>query len=208
MIGAAMPLIMSAYVGIADAAVEAALRSVRNRTDSHVLRPQLVGEMMNAHTTAADGLDAMFAASDDLRFDNTDEHAARTLSRKTVVAAAAIDTVRGSRSKLVGGAALHAAARTSSACTATSTVRCSIHSPKRSSSSSADGSHLGTPRWDDTVHPAAAGGPSLFATAVTVRDFTPNSPSAPSTALELSSATTEHRPVRAQRSTRRPHRRP
>jgi alkylation response protein AidB-like acyl-CoA dehydrogenase len=101
-IGAAMPLIMAAYVGIADAAVEAALRSVRNRIDSHVI--QLVGEMMNAHTTGADVLDAMFAASDDLRFENTDEYASRTLSRKTVVAAAVIDTVR-LAIELVGGAA-------------------------------------------------------------------------------------------------------
>ena len=100
--GAAMPLIMAAYVGTADAAVEAALRSVRNRIDSHVF--QLVGEMMNAHTTAADVLDAMFAASDNLRFENTNEHAAQMLSRKTVVAAAAIDTVR-LAIELVGGAA-------------------------------------------------------------------------------------------------------
>jgi alkylation response protein AidB-like acyl-CoA dehydrogenase len=60
--------------------------------------------MMNAHTTAVDVLDAMFAASDNLRFENTDEHASRTLSRKTVVAAASVDTVR-LAIELVGGAA-------------------------------------------------------------------------------------------------------
>ena len=46
----------------------------------------------------------MFAASDNLRFENTNEHAAQMLSRKTVVAAAAIDTVR-LAIELVGGAA-------------------------------------------------------------------------------------------------------
>ena len=91
-IGAALPLIMSAYVGIADAAVAAALDCVRGRSDSHVM--QLAGEMMNAHTTGADAVDAMFDSSRDLRFDNTDEHASRTLSRKTVAADALIASVR------------------------------------------------------------------------------------------------------------------
>ena len=50
--GAAMPLIMSAYVGIADAAVDAATEAVAGRTEPHVF--QLLGEMLNAHTTAAD----------------------------------------------------------------------------------------------------------------------------------------------------------
>jgi acyl-CoA dehydrogenase len=90
--GAAMPLIMSAYVGIADAAVDVARRAVAGRTEPHVL--QVLGEMMNAHTTAADVVTAMFAESDDLRFDNTDEMASRTLSRKTVAADAVIETVR------------------------------------------------------------------------------------------------------------------
>jgi acyl-CoA dehydrogenase len=50
--------------------------------------------MMNAYTTAADIVAAMFTASDNLRFAHTDQHAARTLSRKTVAAEALIDTVR------------------------------------------------------------------------------------------------------------------
>jgi acyl-CoA dehydrogenase len=91
-LGAAMPLIMSAYVGIADAAVDLATAAVAGRDDPHVL--QLVGEMLDAHTTGADLVDAMFAASDDLRFENTDEHASRTLARKSVAADALIRTVR------------------------------------------------------------------------------------------------------------------
>lgn len=91
-LGAAMPLIMAAYVGIADTAVELATTAVAGRDDPHVL--QLVGEMIDAHLTGADAVDAMFAASRDLRFDATDTHASRTLARKTVAADALIETVR------------------------------------------------------------------------------------------------------------------
>ncbi len=91
-IGAALPLIMAAYVGIADAAVETALELTRGRSDDHVL--QLTGEMLNEYTTGADLVRTMFLDSDDLRFDNTDALAARTLSRKTVSADALIHTVR------------------------------------------------------------------------------------------------------------------
>ena len=91
-IGVALPLIMAAYLGIADRAVELATAAAAGRSEAHVF--QLVGEMMNAYTTATDAVAAMFAASDNLRFANTDEHAARTLSRKTVAAEALIDTVR------------------------------------------------------------------------------------------------------------------
>jgi acyl-CoA dehydrogenase len=91
-LGSAMPLILSAYLGIADAAVEAARAAVAGRPAPHVL--QLLGEMLNAHTTAADVVAAMFRDADDLRFAATDEHASRTLSRKTVATEALIDTVR------------------------------------------------------------------------------------------------------------------
>ncbi|WP_084495809.1 acyl-CoA dehydrogenase family protein [Nocardia shimofusensis] len=91
-IGAAMPLVTAAYLGIADGAVDTALALTAGRTDPHVV--QTVGELANAHTTAADLTAAMFADSDDLGFDNTDAHAARTLSRKTVAADHIITTVR------------------------------------------------------------------------------------------------------------------
>lgn len=91
-IGAAMPLIMSAYVGIADAAVDASLAIVGGRADSHIV--QLAGEMLNAHITGVDAVGAMMASSQNLHFDNTDEHSSRILARKTVAADALIDTVR------------------------------------------------------------------------------------------------------------------
>ena len=91
-VGAALPLIMSTYVGVADAAVSAALDVVRGRLDSHVV--QLAGEMLNAHLTGADAVDAMFSSSHNLGFENTDVHSAMTLGRKTVAADALIATVR------------------------------------------------------------------------------------------------------------------
>ena len=72
--------------------MEAATEIVSDRDDPHVL--QLVGEMINARTTGADAVTAMLASSDNLSFDNTDEHASITLARKTVAADALIDTVR------------------------------------------------------------------------------------------------------------------
>ncbi len=91
-LGSAMPLIVSAYLGIADAAVELVIAAVSKRVAPHML--QLLGEMINAHTTAADVVAAMFRDTDNLGFPNTDEHASRTLSRKTVATEALIDTVR------------------------------------------------------------------------------------------------------------------
>ena len=90
--GAAMPLIIATYSGIADAAVDIALAAVAGRTEPHV--HQLVGEMLNAHTTAVDVMGAMFADSADLGFTNTDAYAGRTLCRKTVAAQALIETAR------------------------------------------------------------------------------------------------------------------
>lgn len=91
-LGVAMPLIMSAYVGIADAALAAALRITAGRTDGHSL--QVLGEMMNAHTVGADMVDAMFREADNLQFANTDDIASRTLSRKTAAAESLIHAVR------------------------------------------------------------------------------------------------------------------
>jgi acyl-CoA dehydrogenase len=89
---AAMPLIMAAYLGIADAAVAEATAMMVDRDDPHVL--QLLGEMGNAHLTAEAMVEAMFVESRGLRFDNTDEMSSRTLSRKSVATDAVIDTVR------------------------------------------------------------------------------------------------------------------
>jgi acyl-CoA dehydrogenase len=96
-IGVAMPLIMSAYLGIADAALDLARGGAKSPHQA-----SLLGEVVNAHTTATDLVSAMVRDADDLHFANTDEHAGRTLSRKTVAAAAMADTVRLAM-ELIGG---------------------------------------------------------------------------------------------------------
>lgn len=88
----AMPLIMAAYLGIADAAVDAAVATVAGRSDAHVV--QSIGEMVNAHLRVQDAVTAMFADADNLQFANTDDIASRTLARKTTAAEGAIETVR------------------------------------------------------------------------------------------------------------------
>ena len=91
--GAAMPLIMSVYVGIAEAAVEQALTVAAGSHDP-TGRVPAIGRMLNQLHAAQDALSAMVALADDLRFDNTDELAAEVLSRKTVLADAAIGATR------------------------------------------------------------------------------------------------------------------
>jgi len=102
-VGAALPLIMATYVGVAEAAAERVLPLAARRAD----RPETVaqiGRMLTHLTAARDGVAAMIASSDDLRFDNTIDNADVALRRKTTVAEACIDTVRLSL-ELGGGAA-------------------------------------------------------------------------------------------------------
>ncbi|MGY2038490.1 acyl-CoA dehydrogenase family protein [Nocardia gipuzkoensis] len=91
-LGAAMPLVMAAYLGIADGAVDLATALAAGRADAPTV--QLAGEMAAAHTTANDLVDAMFNGSENLHFANTDQYASRTLSRKTAAADALVHTVR------------------------------------------------------------------------------------------------------------------
>ena len=91
--GAALPLIMSVYVGVAEAAVERSIALAAKRSDPSVAAP-VVGRMLNRLYTAQDAVGAAIAMSDDLRFDNTNEHATAVFSRKTVAAEAVIDATR------------------------------------------------------------------------------------------------------------------
>jgi acyl-CoA dehydrogenase len=92
-LGAALPTIMSTYVGVAEAAVECALPLAARRSDLLDVEP-VVGRMLRRLTTARDTVRAMIDAGDDLHFDNTLAHAASALDRKTIATEAAIDTVR------------------------------------------------------------------------------------------------------------------
>lgn len=91
-LGAALPLILSAYLGIADQAVAVAAGLVRGREEPHLI--QGLGEMMNAYTTADDVIAAMYHDAANLHFANTDEFASRALARKSVATDALIATVR------------------------------------------------------------------------------------------------------------------
>ncbi|MEZ5376790.1 MAG: acyl-CoA dehydrogenase family protein [Acidimicrobiales bacterium] len=92
-VGAALPLIMSSYVGVAESAAGRAIEMASRKSDRPDVAP-LVGRMLNRLTTARDTVRAMIEASDDLRFDNTLDSAAASLTRKSIAAEACIDTVR------------------------------------------------------------------------------------------------------------------
>lgn len=92
-VGAALPLIMAAYIGVAEAAVERGRELASRRAD----RPEVVaqvGRMHNQLTAARDAVASMIASSIDLRFENTADHADVTLRRKTNATEACIDAVR------------------------------------------------------------------------------------------------------------------
>lgn len=91
-LGTALPLIMSAYLGVADRAVEVATSSVAADPPPHVTA--LVGSMGNHHAMAEDAVAAMVAAADDLHFSPEDHVAAAALTRKTNAAEAVLATVR------------------------------------------------------------------------------------------------------------------
>jgi len=92
-LGCALPLIMATYVGVAEAAVGRALELAARRAERPETAPA-VGRMVGQLTAAQDTLAAMVRANEDLRFDATLESAAVALTRKGIVAAAAIEAVR------------------------------------------------------------------------------------------------------------------
>jgi acyl-CoA dehydrogenase len=92
-LGCALPLIMAVYVGVAEAGCARALDLAGRRSEDPETAPA-VGRMVGQLTIARDSLAAMIGASEDLRFDATLEGAAAQLTRKGIVAGAAIEAVR------------------------------------------------------------------------------------------------------------------
>ncbi len=96
----AMPLIMSAYAGLADVALEMARESAAKRPDD--LAPVL-GELLNQHTSAALALEDMVRINSNHGFAPSVETASDILIRKTLAATAAQKTVE-LAAEIVGGA--------------------------------------------------------------------------------------------------------
>ena len=86
----AMPVVMSVYVGVAEAAAERAVAVARKRPQG--VLPQLLGELENHLTTAQLALESMIGLANDLDFEPTAERANAILVRKTLVANAVIAT--------------------------------------------------------------------------------------------------------------------
>jgi alkylation response protein AidB-like acyl-CoA dehydrogenase len=96
----AMPLIMSAYVGLADAAVDMARQSAAKRPDE--LAP-ILGETLNQHTLAVLALQDMIRINGNHGFTPSVETAGDILTRKTLTATAVQNTVE-LAAEIVGGA--------------------------------------------------------------------------------------------------------
>ena len=92
-LGAALPLIMSAYLGAGEAMVAEATSMGSGRAGAPHVAPT-VGRMINSLAIAQDAVAAMVAASDDLRFDGTLDHTTFVLARKTTASEALMDTAR------------------------------------------------------------------------------------------------------------------
>ncbi|SDL04533.1 acyl-CoA dehydrogenase family protein [Aliiruegeria lutimaris] len=99
----ALPLIMSAYLGTAEAAVAIALEKANNGRDD-VSVQLLVGEMNNLLTTASIARNDLIRLCNNLDFQPTEGLAAEVLTRKTICANHVIATVEKSM-ELAGGAA-------------------------------------------------------------------------------------------------------
>ena len=101
-VSVAMPLIMSVYVGIAEAAAKLTQQQVqRKKHDPHL--PYLLGEMENQLVTAQMALREMIEITDNYAFAAVNETASAILVRKTIAANAAIQTVEKALEAVGGG---------------------------------------------------------------------------------------------------------
>jgi alkylation response protein AidB-like acyl-CoA dehydrogenase len=101
----AMPIIMSVYVGVAEAAAEVARAQARQRPGDPVM-PTLLGELANLLATAQLAVDDMVRRNDDLRFTPALEMADAILVRKTIAANAVLATAEKAL-EITGGAGFY-----------------------------------------------------------------------------------------------------
>ncbi len=98
----AMPLIMSVYTGIAEAAAKIAVRQAAKRQGDDAA-PYFLGELTNLLTTAQLAVDDMVRIANDLDFEPGVEKANAALVRKTIVAKSTLATVEKAL-EIAGGA--------------------------------------------------------------------------------------------------------
>jgi len=103
----AMPLIMSAYVGIAERAREIAIDFAKNNTSKQGHIPYVLGKLDNTFLSAKVQWKAMYERTDELEFAPTKQLSSEILSLKTNVSQACIDTVKYAM-ELVGGGSYYA----------------------------------------------------------------------------------------------------
>lgn len=92
-LGVALPLIMSPYVGIAEAAATEA-RNMASKRQDDAARPYLLGEMENALTTAKLAWESMVAMANNLDFEPSLDHTNEIVQRKTICINAAMEVTR------------------------------------------------------------------------------------------------------------------
>jgi len=105
-LGVALPLIMSAYIGVAETAAKMARDKAAARSGDPVT-PFLVGEMENLLSTARLAYDDMVPMADDLRFEPSVELASQMLVRKTICANNVIATCEKAMEAVGGAGFLH-----------------------------------------------------------------------------------------------------
>jgi acyl-CoA dehydrogenase len=106
--GAALPLVCSVYLGVAEAAADRARKAAKKRLSDQTV-PYLVGEMENELATARLAVDSMVAIANNLDFEPTAERSSAIAVRKTLAVNAVIQTTEKALSIAGGGGYFRAA---------------------------------------------------------------------------------------------------
>ncbi len=101
----ALPLIMSVYLGVAEAAAEAAVDLAKKREGDEVA-PYPIGEMINHLTTAQITVNDMLSLTNNLEFIASTEISNAILIRKTIAVNAVVNTVEKAM-EVAGGAGFY-----------------------------------------------------------------------------------------------------
>jgi acyl-CoA dehydrogenase len=106
----AMPLIMSAYIGIAQKAYEIAVSKAKKNPKPKAHLPYQLGELYNEITLSETLWKDMVHIANDLDFEPLDEHSNGILARKTMVSKSVIEVVNMAIA-IVGGGSFYKKSR-------------------------------------------------------------------------------------------------